>query len=81
MIRRLAEMNAQHLTLVTSVKGEYVHQHSDPHPTRSPVILPAHYAVVIGRDRALLFSTVDINAFSSRFSASRQDYDSILQMN
>lgn len=23
VIRRLAEMNAQHLTLVTSVKGEY----------------------------------------------------------
>lgn len=27
VIRRLAEMNAQHLTLVTSVKGEYIYQH------------------------------------------------------
>jgi len=25
VIRRLAEMNAQHLTLVTSVKGKYTH--------------------------------------------------------
>lgn len=45
VIRRLAEMNAQHLTLVTSVKGEY-YISTDLYSTIL-LILSSHYVTAI----------------------------------